>query len=137
MVPRQAADQEAGAAVVDFVLVTVLLLFLFLLVFQVGVFFHVRNVVAASAAEGARYGAAANRSPAQGAVRAQEVIAGALGQRVSRHIRCSSPGVVTVAGAAVVEVVCVGSMPVVLGPSPRLTIRVRGHALEESRGESR
>jgi Flp pilus assembly protein TadG len=131
--PRRAADPAAGAAVVDFVLVTVLLLFLFLLVFQVGVFFHVRNVVAASAAEGARYGAAANRSPAQGAARAQEVIAGALGQRVSQQIRCSTPGVVTVAGAPVVEVVCAGSMPVVFGPSPRLVIRVRGHALEESR----
>lgn len=133
MTPREPGDPETGAAVVDFVLVTALLVFLFLLVFQVGVFFHVRNVVAASAAEGARYGAAANRSPAQGAARAQQVIASALGERMSRQIRCSSPGVVTVAGAPVVEVVCVGSMPVVLAPSPRLTIRVRGHALEESR----
>lgn len=127
---------DDGAAVVDFVLVSVLLLFLFLLVFQVGVFFHVRNVVAASAAEGARYGAAANRDPAEGAERAQQVIAGALGGRLSAQIRCrpgGSGGLVEVSGAAVVEVVCTGRMPVVFGPSPRLVMTVRGHALEESR----
>lgn len=53
----------------DFVLVSVLLVALFLMVFQVGLLFHVRTVIASSAAEGARYGAAANRTPAQGAAR--------------------------------------------------------------------
>lgn len=127
---------DDGAAVVDFVLVTVLLLFLFLLVFQVGVLFHVRNVLAASAAEGARYGAAANRTPADGAARAQQVIAGALGGRISREIRCApggSGGVIVLSGAPVVEIVCTGRMPVVFGPSPKLVLTVRGHALEESR----
>jgi Flp pilus assembly protein TadG len=45
--------KDEGAAVVDFVLVTVLLLMLFLLVLQVGILFHVRNVLIESAAEGA------------------------------------------------------------------------------------
>jgi Flp pilus assembly protein TadG len=133
---RPVDGAEHGAAVVDFVLVTVLLLFLFLLVFQVGVFFHVRNVVAASAAEGARYGAAANRTPAQGASRAQQSIAEALGGRLARQIRClpnNGTGIVRVAGEPAVDIVCTGRVPVVFGPSPTIVISVHGHALEESR----
>lgn len=127
---------DEGVAVVDFVLVCALLLGLFLMVFQVGVLFHVRNVVAASAAEGARYGAAADRNPAQGAARAEAVLREALGTKVSGAIRCSPAGgggVVLVAGARVVDIVCTGRMPIVFGPSPEVVLTVHGHALEESR----
>jgi Flp pilus assembly protein TadG len=125
-------DADEGVAVVDFVLVCALLLGLFLMVFQVGVFFHVRNVVAASAAEGARYGAAANRNPSQGAARAQVVLRQALGSKVSKAITCSG-GTAVVSGARVVDVVCTGRMPIVFGPSPKLVMTVHGHAFEESR----
>ena len=127
------ARSDAGTAVVDFVMVSVLLLTLFLMVFQVGVVFHVRNVVAASAAEGARYGAAANRSPSEGAARAQAVITDALGSRVSAAIRCSAGPVVSMRGARVVDVVCTGRVPIVFGAAPAIGITVHGHALEESR----
>ncbi len=125
---------DGGAAVVDFVLVTVLVLGLFLLVFQVGVFFHVRNVVAAAAAEGARFGAAADRTPAEGAVRAQSAVRDALGSRVSAAITCrpaDGDGTVDVAGAAAVEIVCRGKVPVVFLPTPVVTLVVKGHALQE------
>lgn len=114
-------------------MVTVLLLGLFLMVFQVGVLFHVRNVVAASAAEGARYAAAANRTPAQGAARAQAVIADALGSQVSAAIRCSAGPITSLSGAGVVDVICSGRLPIVFGAAPAMTITVHGHALEESR----
>ncbi len=123
---------EGGAAVVDFVLVSILVLALFLLVFQVGVFFHVRNVVTAAAAEGARFGATADRSPDEGAVRAQEAIAEALGARVSQRIRCTSTGTVDVGGAAAIEIVCRGPLPIVFLPTPAVTVEVKGHAFEES-----
>lgn len=126
-------QDDTGAAVVDFVLVTVLLLTLFLMVFQVGVIFHVRNIVGASAAEGARYAATANRNPAQGAARAQQVISEALGGRVSRAIRCSAGPTTLVQGARVVDVVCSGNLPVVFGAAPAMRITVHGHAFEESR----
>ncbi len=131
--PSRRALGEAGAAVVDFVLVAVLLLALFLMVFQVGVAFHVRNIVAASAAEGARYGAAANRSPAQGAARAQAAISDALGSRVASAIRCSPGPVTSVQGARVVDIVCAGQLPIVFGAAPAMRIAVHGHAFEESR----
>lgn len=129
----RARSDDVGAAVVDFALVTVLLLGLFLLVFQVGIAFHVRNVVAASAAEGARFGAAANRTPAEGAVRAQAVIADALGGEVSRAIRCTAGPDTLLHGAQVVDIVCAGRLPVVFGAAPPMRIVVHGHALEESR----
>ena len=48
MVRRRADD---GAAVVDFVLISTLLVFLLFAVLQVAVYFYARNVVAASAAD--------------------------------------------------------------------------------------
>lgn len=58
MTPR-----DEGSAVVDVVLVSVLVVVLFLVVAQVGLALHVRNVLVA-AAEGARYAANADRRPA-------------------------------------------------------------------------
>jgi Flp pilus assembly protein TadG len=127
---------DEGAAVVDFVLVTVLVIALFLLVFQVGVLFHVRNVVTAAAAEGARYGATADRTPEDGALRAEEAIRDALGERVASRIRCTSGadgGLVDVDGVAAVEIVCRGPLPIVFLPTPVIAVEVKGHALEESR----
>ena len=53
---------ERGSAVVDFVLVSILIVTLLLAVLQVAVYVHVRNVVTASAQEGARYAANADVS---------------------------------------------------------------------------
>ena len=118
---------DEGSAVVDFVLVSVLVLALFLLVLQVGIALHVRNVVAAAAAEGARYGASADRTPEDGAARAEEAVREALGDK---RIRCV-PSVVDVQGAAALEVRCSGPVPVVFLPTRVARVDVRGHALEE------
>src|SRR5918912_1145865 len=112
MTPR-----DDGAAVVDFVLVSVLLVTLFLMVFQVGVVLHVRNVLVASAAEGARYGANADRTPDDGAARAKQVIADALGQRVAGAMTCLPVEGEDVAGQVVVDVQCSGPMPIVFLPT--------------------
>ena len=127
------ARGDDGAAVVDVVLVAVLVLGLFLLVFQVAVFFHVRTVVASAAAEGARYAAVADRTPEQGAARAQAAVREALGGRVSAAIRCAPGAPVQVAGAAVVEIVCRGPVPIVFLPAPAVEVVVKGHALDEAR----
>ena len=124
---------DDGSAVVDFVLVSVLLVTLFLMVFQVGVVLHVRNVLVASAAEGARYAANADRSPEEGADRAKQVIADALGQRVAGSMTCVPVGGEDVAGQVVVDVQCSGPMPIVFLPVGAFSLTVHGHAIEESR----
>jgi len=123
---------DHGAAVVDFVLVSVLVLSMFLLVFQVGVVLHVRNVLLA-AAEGARFGAAADRTPQEGALRAHEAVAEALGRRFADRMTCQPVPGATVAGAPVVDIRCTGPMPIVFLPAGPLTITVHAHALEQSR----
>ena len=121
---------EAGSAAVDFVLVGSLVTLLFLAVIQLGVDFHVRNVLAASVAEGARYGANADVADAgAGAERANALIAKALGPRYA-HAVAAPPEDVN--GAPVVTVEADVRLPLVawflpVGPS----VHVTGHALME------
>ena len=126
------ADRQAGAAVVEFVLVSVLVLALFLLVLQVGLVLHVRNVLVASAAEGARYGANADRTPEDGVERARSVVAQALSRAVADRLSFTA-GRTSVDGAPVVEITVSGPLPIAFLPAGPLSITVHGHALEESR----
>jgi Flp pilus assembly protein TadG len=125
---RARIRDDDGAAVVEFVLVGVLLCLLFLAVAQVGLALYVRNTLVACAAEGARYGADADRNPDDGAAYARALISRALSYRFARDV---TAGYDVRTGA--VEVQVRAAVPVVglLGP-PR-TMVVRGHALEESR----
>lgn len=128
------ADRQAGAAVVEFTLVTVLLLALFLMVVQVGLVLHARNVLVAAAAEGARYGANADRTAEQGAQRAQQVAADSLGGVAADDVEALPGTGSVVGGAQVLEIVVRTDLPVVLLPGGHVRITVRGHALEEGAG---
>lgn len=122
---------DSGAAVVEFVGVLALLLLLFLVVFQLGVVLHIRNVMTAAAAEGARYAANADRTDADGAERARMAVATGLSESLARHMSITAGPDPTDPG--VVEVTVSGPAPLFV---PRLTpfrITVHGHALEESR----
>jgi Flp pilus assembly protein TadG len=119
---------ERGAAVVDFVLVLVVLLPLFLGVLQVALVLHVRNTLTAAASEGARYAASADRPLAAGAARTREQIAGALAARFAQDV-VAVPS--TVQGAPGVEVRVAAEVPPLglWGPAVRLV--ATGHAIEE------
>ncbi len=71
--------RDEGSAPAEFVLVGALLTVLTLSVMQLGLALHVRNTVTDAAAEGARYGALADSTLADGAARTQQLIAAALG----------------------------------------------------------
>lgn len=120
---------DAGAAVVDFVLVSVVLLALFLGVVQLGVALHVRNTLVAAAAEGARYGANADRSAADGELRARELVAMSLSSGLVQEV---AAGYEDVAGTSTVVVEIRARLPLVglLGPARGLV--VRGHAFAEA-----
>lgn len=75
--PRLTDDE--GSAVVEFTLVGVLLTVLTLAVLQLGLALHVRNTVQDAAAEGARFAALADNVPADGVVRAEQLITEAIG----------------------------------------------------------
>ena len=79
--------RDRGSSTVEFTLVSVLLVGLFLGVLQLGFVLHTRNVLVASAQEGARYGANADRGPADAQARTREVIATALSGTVEAAVR--------------------------------------------------
>lgn len=124
-------SSDAGAAPVDFVLVGLLVTFLFLGVVQVGIDYHVRNVLAACAAEGARYAANADvADPQAGADRANELIKDSLGASFAQATAPEPQD--TVDGAPVVTVVVRTRLPLLawflpVGP----TVTATGHALLE------
>jgi Flp pilus assembly protein TadG len=123
------ARGDDGSAVVEFVLVSVLLVLLLLAVAQVAVYLYIRAVVAAGAAEGARYAANADVPAEAGAARAHEVLAQGVGATVARSLHCAA---VDEGGALVVGVRCAGAVPVFFAPlAGVLPLDVTGRAVEE------
>ena len=126
---RAAADR--GAAVVEFTLVSVLLVFLFLLILQVGLVLHARNLMVAAAQEGARLAANADRTPADGVARTRDVIAGSLGDDLVARLDVTP--LPATGDPAVVGIRVSGPLPFVFAPAGPLRLTVEGHALEEGR----
>ena len=127
------SDGERGSAVVDFVLVSVLIVVLLLAVLQVAVYVHVRNVVTASAQEGARYAANADVDSAVGAARAVEVVAGATTEQTAAGLVCTSAEEGDPSGLTLVVVRCSGSVPSLLADLGNLLpLEVTGRAVKEA-----
>jgi Flp pilus assembly protein TadG len=130
---RSSVDGERGSAVVEFVLVSVLIMLLLLAVLQVAVYVHVRNVVTASAQEGARYAANADVDSAAGAGRTLEVVGRATSEQTARGLVCASTEEVDGTGLTLVAVRCSGSVPALLAALGNLLpLEVTGRAVKEA-----
>src|ERR1700712_3032541 len=124
---------ERGSAVVDFVLVSVLIVTVLLAVLQVAVYVHVRNVVTASAQEGARFAANADVDSGVGAARTVEIVGQATSARTARGLTCTSTEDVDSTGLTLVVVRCAGSVPSLLaGLGNLLPLEVTGRAVKET-----
>lgn len=119
---------ERGAAVVDFVLVLVVVIPLFLGIFQVALVLHVRNTLTAAASEGARYAATVDRPLEAGEAKTREQITGALAARFARQVTARPA---PVQGAPGVEVNVSAEVPPLGIWGPGIRLRVSGHAVEE------
>ena len=117
--------RDSGAAVVEFVLVGVLVVALFLGVMQVGLTLHLRNVVVASLAEGAREAANADRDCADGTARAYDLVRDAAGVTVADGLAF------TCAEGEVVALRVHGPLPLVFPPVGSVAIDATAHAYEE------
>lgn len=124
---RRARDQQ-GSAVVDFVLVLLVLLPFVLGVVQVALVLHVRNTLAAAAAEGARYAATADRGPADGEAATREQVADAIAGRFADDVRVTQE---VVGGRPSVVVTVRASVPALGLGGPGVELEVVGHAVEE------
>ncbi|MEO6702597.1 MAG: TadE/TadG family type IV pilus assembly protein [Jatrophihabitantaceae bacterium] len=102
---------------VEFSLITVLLVFLLLAVLQVAALFYVRSVASAGAADGARYGANANVDPVAGGARASSVIAHGIGASLANQLPCTGGSVTDPdSGLVTSQVQCRGRIKSLLLP---------------------
>ncbi len=125
--------RDSGSAVTEFVLVSVLLVFVFFAVLQVAVFWYLRSIVSAATASGAHRAAVAGASAADGGRWAQELIGQGSSARFARGISCSSRLVRDPAGGMVEVVVrCDGQLRSSFLPiGAVLRVDVSAHALAE------
>jgi len=123
---------DDGSAVVEFVLISALVMGLLLAVLQVAVYVHVRNVVAASAQQGARYAANADVDSGSGAPRTLEIIGNSLGGTTAEGLSCESAEEVDSTGLVLVVVQCTGAVPALFGAlGDLLPVTVTGRAIKE------
>ena len=114
---------------VDFVLVSTLVVPLFLGILQVGLYLYVRNTVTAAASEGAHYAAVLNRSPADGEARTRDLIDGVVNNELVDSVSASATDV---DGQPGVEVVVQAHMPPLGLWGPGIAFSVEGHAVKET-----
>ena len=119
---------ERGSAVLDFVLVMMLLIPLFLGILQVALVLHVRNTLTAAASDGARYGATRGHSPFDAIERTREQIAGALSGRFTQQLTAD---VEDVDGVMMVVVHAEADVPALGLWGSSLHLEVAGHAVQE------
>lgn len=126
--PRCAPRDEGGAAVVDFVLVAVVLVPLFLGLLQLALVLHVRNTLTAAASDGARLAATADRGLEDGVARTRGQVAGVVSGRFARDVTARET---RIDGAPAVEIVVVAEVPALGLWGPAVRLEVEGHAVEE------
>ena len=119
--------EDRGSAVVEFALVTPLLLLVALAVLQVILALHVRSTLTAAAAEGARAGALAGAGLAIAESRTRDVLDDALGGDAAQDVVASRT---RLEGVEVVRVLVTARLPLLgtLGPT---ALTVEGHAIAE------
>ncbi|CUR59518.1 conserved hypothetical protein; putative TadE domain [metagenome] len=128
MTVRSPHPDQRGSAVVDFVLVMVILVPLFLGIVQVALVLHVRNTLTAAAAEGARYGATVGHTPQSGAQRTRAQVTDSLSGRFADRVTAEQ----TLLGGAPAVVVRVQADVPPLGLwGPSVHLEVDGHAIQE------
>ena len=119
--------EDRVSAVVEFALVTPLLLLVALAVLQVILALHVRSTLTAAAAEGARAGALAGAGLAIAESRTRDVLDDALGGDAAQDVVASRT---RLEGVEVVRVLVTARLPLLgtLGPT---ALTVEGHAIAE------
>jgi hypothetical protein len=122
------ARRDAGAAVVDFVLVGTLVTFMFLGVVQLATVLHVRNTLIDCATEGARFGALAGADLDAGAQRTRALITADLSARYAEDVVARRA---TVEGLDTVEVRVRAPLPVIGLLGVGRVVTVTGHAVAE------
>jgi Flp pilus assembly protein TadG len=125
---RERRRSQEGSAIADFALVSVVLVPLFFAILQLALIWHVKTTLTSAASEGARYGAAFDRTTFDGRRRTAEVIDDTFGADFADRVSAYDT---TVAGQRGVEVDVAAQVPVLGFWGPTITVEVSGHAVKE------
>lgn len=126
---RWRTKSDRGSAIADFVLVSVVLVPLFFAIFQLALIWHVRTTLTSAASEGARYGAAYNRTTEAGRARTEQAVDASMGTEFDDAVAARTT---TVDGHQVVEVSVTARVPVLAFWGPSVTVHTTGHAIKEA-----
>lgn len=126
---RSAPRCDDGSAVVDFVLVSLVLVPLVLGIVQLALVLHVRNTLTAAASEGARYGATVDRGPDEAQERTRLQARQAVAARFTRDVVAEERDV---DGVPTMEVRVRAVVPPLGLWGPGVSLDVVGHAVEEN-----
>ena len=124
----KAMRDERGSALADFALVSVILVPLFFAILQLALIWHVKTTLTAAASQGARYGAAYERTATDGADRTRSVVEDVFGPRLQDQVWADES---TTNRQVMVEVTVRAQVPVVAFWGPTITVQVSGHAVRE------
>ena len=124
---------DRGSAIVEFCLMSVLLVMLLFAVMQVAALFYIRSVAASAAADGARYAANAGVSPQAGGERATALLGQALGRGMARQLPCAGALIPEAgSGLTTAEVRCRGTLRSAFLPIGALVrVDVSGQSLKD------
>lgn len=124
--PRESS--ERGSAVVDFVMMSVVLLPMFAALLQLSLVLHVQNTLSSAAAEGARRAAVSGATPADGVAKAREQIVGTLNDKFAQDITIDNT---SIGGAPGYRVVITAEVPALGLGGPAITLQASGNAVIE------
>jgi len=122
------SGRDDGAAVVDFVLVSTLVVFIVLALCQLSFALLVRNTLVAAATEGARLGAFQGNDPAAAAAHAKRLITMTLPGSYADDV---TAGYAVVDGVRTVDVEVRCDLPLLMWWGPSQGLDVHGHAVVE------
>lgn len=122
-------SREQGSAVVEFLLVSVLLVALTLGIVQLALALHVRNTLQDAAGEGARRAALVGSSDERGSSFARQLVTTALGESLAISV---STRHLSWRGHPAIEMVVTAPLPVIGLWGPPGTLRVSAHATRET-----
>ena len=126
---RLSAQNELGSAVVDFVMVGALVITVFVALLQVTLGVYARNVLTDAAGDGARRAALVGGTEAEARQRVQVLSDAALRRGYVDTVTVSR---VPSGELTIVEVTVTAPLPVLGLLGPGGTLRVTGHAVDES-----
>ena len=122
---------DDGAAVVEFVLVGSLVVFLFLGVLQIGLLLHMRNVIVSSASEAVHTAARADGSCRDGVERFEQLVGEALSSSVTDGVRRPVLCGPDPDAAGVVRLQVHVELPLVFLPFGSVAVSSTAHAVQE------